>query len=172
MSAHKNYNNIEIKYANEENFYDLYLCANEFLDFIDNFKEKFFNKEYFILSAYFNNVLAGLLIAEDKTQKINSLKEIVPHMNLHLLYVNPKFRNKNIGKILLNYFILIQKNNDIASIYVELPQKYRDGIKFFLENNFKIINRKIDKIVLELALWKDYGIRECQIIGENFNDLF
>ncbi len=93
-------------------------------------------------------------------------------MHLHLLYVNPNFRKKNIGKSLLNSFFSIQRRNGIASIYIKLPQKYRDGINFFLKNNFHIIDKVKNKIILEFALWNDYGIRECQIIEENFNDMF
>ena len=124
------------------------------------------------MSAYYENILAGILIAEDQTQKIDSLEKIIPLMTLHLIFVNPTFRKKNIGKTLLKSFISTQKKNGIASIYVKLPQKYREGINFFLKNDFQMINKTKNKIVLEKVLWKDYGIRECHIIGENFNDMF
>ena len=172
MYSPKIHTKIEIRLANQENLFDLLLCANEFLDFIEDFKDKFLNKNFFVLSAYYENILAGILIAEDKTQKIDSLEKIIPIMTLHLIFVNRTFRKKDIGKTLLKSFISIQKKNGIASIYVKLPQKYKEGIRFFLKNDFKMINKTKNKIVLEKILWKDYGIRECHIIGENFNDMF
>ena len=172
MYYSKTHNKIEIRIENEDNLFDLNLCAKEFLDLIEDFKEKFLNKEFFILSAYFDKILAALLIAEDNTQKIDSLEKIIPNINIHLVYVNPKFRKKGIGKKLLQYFIFFQKSNGIASIYVKLPQKYKLGINFFLKNNFQMIQKINHEIILELALWKDYGVRECHIIGENFNDMF
>jgi len=172
MYSPNSHTKIEIRIANQENLFDLLLCANEFIDFIDDFKDKFLHKNLLVLSAYYENILAGILIAEDQTQKIDSLEKIIPLMTLHLIFVNPTFRKKDIGKTLLKSFISTQKKNGIASIYVKLPQKYKEGIKFFLKNEFKMINKTKNKIVLEKVLWKDYGIRECHIIGENFNDMF
>ena len=163
---------IQIRMADEKDLFDLLLCGKEFIDFIENFKNKFKNKEFFVLTAYYNKILAGLLIAEDKTHKIDSIEKIIPCMLLHLLYVNPEFRNKNIGKYLLQSFISTQRQNGLASIHILLPQKYRSGIEFFLKNNFQIINKVKNRIVLEIPLWNDYGVRECQIIGDNFNDMF
>jgi hypothetical protein len=57
-------------------------------------------------------------------------------------------------------------------ISVKIPQKYRAGIKFFLKNRFLVVEKKENDIVLEINLWNDYGIRDCQIIDEDFNDLF
>lgn len=162
---------IEIKIARKENFIDLKLCAMEFLDFIKDFKNFFFNKKFFILAAYYDSVLAGILVAEDESKKIDSIEKIVPIMYLHLLFVNPKFRHKNIGKSLLDNFIIILKKKGTASIYVKLPQKYKKGVEFFQKNNFHQVDKNHNRIILELNLWNDFGIRDCLIIGDNFDNM-
>ena len=161
---------IIIKVADNENIIDLSLCAKEFLEFIKNFRDKFLNKKFFILTAYYDNVLAGLLIAEDKSQKVDSLNKVVPRMYLKLLYVNPRFRNRHLGKKLLDHLIEIQKDRGIALISIKLPQRYKQGIQFFLKNNFITSSKDNDRIILELNLWNDFGIRDCHIIDEDFVD--
>ena len=162
---------IEFKLAGKEDFIELKLCAMEFLDFIKDFKKKFFNKKFFILTAYCDSILAGILVGEDEGKKIDSIEKIVPIMYLHLLFVNPKFRHKNIGKSLLDNFILILKKKGIASIYVKLPQKYKKGIEFFQKNKFHQVDKDHNRIILELNLWNDLGIRDCLIIGDNFDNM-
>ncbi|TFG01488.1 MAG: GNAT family N-acetyltransferase [Promethearchaeota archaeon] len=162
---------IEIKLAGKEDFIELKLCAMEFLDFIKDFKKKFFNKKFFILTAYYDSILAGILVGEDEGKKIDSIEKIVPIMYLHLLFVNPKFRHKNIGKALLDNFKSILKKKGIASIYVKLPQKYKKGVEFFQKNNFHQVDKNQNRIILELNLWNDLGIRDCQIIGDNFDNM-
>ena len=90
---------------------------------------------------------------------------------LHLLFVNPKFRQKNIGKSLLDNFIIILKKKGTASIYVKLPQKYKKGVEFFQKNNFHQVDKNHNRIILELNLWNDFGIRDCLIIGDNFDNM-
>jgi len=135
---------IEIKLAGEEDFIELKLCAMEFLDFIKDFKKKFFNKKYFILTAYYDSILAGILVGEDEGKKIDSIEKIVPIMYLHLLFVNPKFRHKNIGKSLLDNFKSILKKKGIASIYVKLPQKYK---KVIVASSFKNFTESMKEYV-------------------------
>ena len=89
---------IEIRLANNESLTDLELCAKEFKDFIDNFKIKFLNKDFFVLTAHLNDLLVGILVAEEKSQKLDSLEKLIPIMDLHLLFVNPISRNKKIGE--------------------------------------------------------------------------
>ncbi len=162
---------IEIKIAGKENFIELKLCAMEFLDFIKDFKKKFLYKKFFILTAYYDSILAGILVGEDEGKKIDSIEKIVPIMYLHLLFVNPKFRHKNIGKSLLDNFKSILRKKGIASIYVKLPQKYKKGVEFFQKNNFHQVDKNHNRIILELNLWNDLGIRDCQIIGDNFDNM-
>lgn len=162
---------IEIKIAGKEDFIELKLCAMEFLDYIKDFKKNFFNKKFFILAAYYDSILAGILVAEDESKKIDSIEKIVPIMCLRLLFVNPKFRHKNIGKSLLDNFIIILKKKGTASIYVKLPQKYKKGVEFFQKNNFHQVDKNDNRIILELNLWNDLGIRDCLIIGDNFDNM-
>ena len=89
-----------------------------------------------------------------------------------MLFVNLRFRNKYIGKKLLETFIETQKSKGVASIYIKLPQKYKKGIKFLQKNNFGQINKINSNVILEIKLWNDFGVRDCQIIGDNINDLF
>lgn len=168
----KSHQQVEIRVAQDEDLYDLNLCVKDFLDFINNFKQKFKEKKFFILTAYYNEILSGVLIAKDKTKKVDSLQKILPKMSIKLIFVNPKFRNMNIGRDLLDTFLEIQKENGFASVYVKLPQKYKRGIKFFQNNDFLIINKRKSRIVLEINLWNDFGVRDCCIIDNNFNDMF
>jgi len=172
MESRKNDTTIKIDIAKSEGLYDFYICAEEFTDLIDQFKEKFLRKKLIILTAYYDNILAGFLIAEDKSQKIDALEKIIPTACLHLLFVNLRFRNKYIGKKLLETFIETQKSKGVASIYIKLPQKYKKGIKFLQKNNFGQINKINSNVILEIKLWNDFGVRDCQIIGDNINDLF
>jgi len=172
MESRENDTTIKIDVGKSENFYDFYLCAEEFTDLIDQFKENFLKKKLFILTAHYGNILAGFLIAEDKSQKIDALEKIIPTTCLHLLFVNLKFRNKHIGKELLETFIETQKSKGVASIYIKLPQKYKNGIKFLQKNNFGQINKIKSKVILEIKLWNDFGVRDCQIIGDKINDSF
>ncbi len=162
---------IKIEVSTNENLFDLNLCAKEFIDLIDNFKKKFLNKKFFILTAYFNEILVGLLVAEDKSHKVDSLEKILPTVYIHMLYVNPTYRNKNIGKELLDKFLNIQKEKGIATIHIKLPQKYKSGISFFLKNNFRQIHKDGSKVILEINLWNDYGIDDCQIVEEDLDDM-
>ena len=167
MESHKTV----IKSADSENLLDLELCAKEFLDFIDNFKEKFLKGKFFVLTAYFDSILAGVLVADKKIRQIDALEKIIPNIYLYLIYVNKKFRNNQIGKKLLDSFINIQKQNGIASIYIELPQKFKKGINFLQKRSFQRISKIQNNIILELKLWNDYGIIDSQVIEEDFNDM-
>ncbi|MGV9205401.1 MAG: GNAT family N-acetyltransferase [Promethearchaeia archaeon] len=164
--------NIEVKKAKYENFYDLKLCAEEFLGFISNFKKKFFNDKLSVLIAYYNKTLAGVLVAEDKSYKVDSIERILPMMCIHLVYVSKAFRNRRIGTFLLRSFIKDQKETGIASVFAKIPKKYKKGIKFYLGNEFYVINRMKNKIFLKKELWNDYGIKKCHLIGTSLNDIF
>jgi len=163
---------IEIQIAPHDTIVDLISCAEEFIELIDDFKINFLNNKYFVLAANCNNVLAGILVAENEIQKVDSVEKIVPKIALLLLYVNVRFRNKYIGKKLLHTFLSIQKEKGVASIYVELPQKYKKGIEFFRRNDFVQVGKVKNKITLEINIWNDYGIRDCETIEYSFNDLF
>ncbi|TXT66507.1 MAG: hypothetical protein BAJALOKI1v1_280005 [Promethearchaeota archaeon] len=166
-----------IKIAGKENLFDLNICAEEFIELIDNFKSKFLKKQFFILMAYYNSVLAGILVAEDKSKKVDSLEKIVPTMSLKLLFVNPNYRDMGLGKKLVNCFIMLLLKKDFASISIELPKNYREGIHFFLQNDFlsyKFRQREKvgNKVILRCNLWNDYGIRDCQLIQLDSQTLY
>lgn len=163
---------IEIRPANNESLTDLDLCAKEFIDFIDDFKNKFLNKDFFVLSAHLNDILVGILVAEAKSQKLDSLEKLVPIMYLHLLFVNPISRNKKIGEKILKEFLSIHKQKGIAYIYIKIPQNYKEGIKYLSKNNFQHVGKKANKIILKYNLWNDYGIRNCHNISDIFNNIF
>jgi len=169
MQINENRSKIIIKIANKENFFDLSLCAEEYIELIDNFRQKFLNEQFFVLLAYWNNVLAGILVAEDNSQKVDSLEKILPTMSLSLLFINPNYRHKGLGKRLMNCLIMILLKKGFASISIELPKNYKEGIHFFLHNDFlnykfRQIEKTDTKIILEMNLWNDYGIRDCQLI--------
>jgi GNAT superfamily N-acetyltransferase len=161
-----NKSKIKIKIAKKENLLDLNICAKEFIDLLDNFKRNFLNKQYFVLTAYYNNILAGVLVAKDMSHKVDSIERIVPTMSLYLLFVNPQYRDKGIGKKLMNTFLMILKNRGFASIKIKIPRHYKKGINFFLNNEF--LNNQFSQagktdnhVVLEMNLWTDYGIKYC-----------
>ncbi len=163
---------ISIKEANKEDLIDLNLCAKEFLQLIEDFNINFINHKYFTLTAYYKKLLVGILVAEEKNNTVDSLEKIVPKTNLYLIYVNPNFRKNHIGKKILINYLSVQKKKGIASIFVELPHKYKKGIQFFQHNKFHQINKVKDKIILEINLWNDFGIRSSEFISNNLSDVF
>ena len=114
---------IKIRIAETKDFFDLNLCAKEFIDFIDDFKKNFLDKKFFVLTAYYDKVLAGILVAEDKSHKVDSFKKIIPSKYIHLIYVNPRYRKTQLGRMLLETFLKIQKKKAVGLIYIKLPQK-------------------------------------------------
>ncbi|MFW9939095.1 MAG: GNAT family N-acetyltransferase [Candidatus Thorarchaeota archaeon] len=163
---------IIIKIAEDENFINLDLCANEFIELIDDFRINFLKKKYFILTAYNDDLLVGILIAEAKIRKIDSFDKLLPKARLYLLYVNPNFRGRQIGKKLLENYLKIQKEKGTAVVYVKLPQKYKKGIEFFIKANFSQASKSNNNINLEFNLWNDYGITDYDLIDNSLNDIF
>jgi GNAT superfamily N-acetyltransferase len=172
MNDLKKESSVAVKIAKLEDFVDLYLCAGDFIDFIQNFKKKFYEGKLFILTAIFNGVLAGVLISEDESRIIDSIDKIIPTMHLYLIYVNPTYRNKKLGKILIDKFITYAKKKGIGSIYIKLPEKYKNGIKFFERCHFQVEDVNGSEVILHLNLWNDYGVRNCEIVDEDLNNHF
>jgi len=147
---------------------DLRLCAKEFIDFIEGFSDNYNTENYFILTALQDELLVGLLIADNKCNDDDPIVNFLPATSLKLLFVAPKFRNNKIGYFLLNKFINLQKKEGIAIIHIELPQHYIMGIKFFQKNNFYEKEKLRNKIILERNIWIDFGIRDTDIIENSF----
>jgi ribosomal protein S18 acetylase RimI-like enzyme len=172
MKSYTSDNNITVKVAKAEDLFDLKLCAKGFLEFIDEFQTKFLKKKIFILMGYYENNLAGMLVSEQQTHKVDSIERLIPTIYLYLLYVNPKFRRRHIATKLLESFLILQKKKGIASICIKLPQKFKDGIKFFQHYEFRLVGLIENNILLEHKIWDDYGISDCQLIGDDFNTTF
>ena len=113
MNTNKNKNHILIKVASSEDLFDLRLCAQGFLEFIDDFQKKFLTNKIFVLVAYYDNNLAGMLVSEHNIHRVDSLENLIPTIYLYLLYVNPKYRRKQIATTLLKSFIMIQKKKEL-----------------------------------------------------------
>ncbi|MBY9007565.1 MAG: GNAT family N-acetyltransferase [Candidatus Lokiarchaeota archaeon] len=168
----KNYRNnakIVIKVAEKIHLYELYLCAQEYIELIDDFEKKFLNNQYIILTAYDNDLMIGILIIEDKSKEIDCLRKIVPNACIHLLYVNRNYRKKGLGKRLVNSIIMFLFKNKFASLYIKLPEKNKKGINFFLNNDFlnnhfQQKSRNDNKILLEMNLWHDFDLNDCENI--------
>ena len=157
-----------IKINNEEDLVSLELCAKDYLELLDNFYYNYAEGNYFILCAYHDENLVGLLIADKKAQKLDSLEKILPIVFLKLIYVVPKYRKQNIGRKLLTTFINIEKSKKTASIIITLPVNYIDGIKFFQKFGFHKKKKIKNSIFLIKNLWDDYGIRDIDLLGSSF----
>jgi GNAT superfamily N-acetyltransferase len=162
---------ISIKTGNKEDLMELQLCANEFIDFIDDFEINLQNEKYFILTAYYINNLSGILLAENQISKIDELEMLIPKIQLIFLFVNPSYRNNSIANQLLNTFIKIQKKRQIASIFIKLPQKYKKGIKFLEKYGFLQIITSNNEVILERNLWYDFGLSFCDFIENGIYEM-
>ncbi len=160
MEIERQKSNIVIKIGNNEDLIELQLCANDFIDFIDDFKINLQNEKYFILTAYYSKNLSGVLLAENKHSKVNALVNLVPRVKLIFLYVNPVYRNNKIGINLLRFFINIQRKRKVAAIYINLPRKYTVGKKFLEKYKFFQKKTRHNNIVLERTLWYDFGVNK------------
>ena len=162
---------VDIRIANKEDLFELNSSAQDLIELIRDFKINLKKDKYFILTAFHNNLLIGVLVAKKRIHKVDSLEMLVPKVRLYLIYVNKQYRNLNIGKKLLGEFVDLQKKRGSASIYVKLPQKYKQGIKFFMKNQFQRVDIVKSKIILEYHLWEDYGITNCEIIDDSMNNI-
>jgi GNAT superfamily N-acetyltransferase len=165
-------NKIQIRKANESDLADIYLCAEDFIQLIENFQLNFLKKKFFTLIAHYNNILAAVLVAEKKVHRVESLETLLPKTKICLIYVNPSYRKKHIATELLESYIKYQKKEEIASIFIKLPQKYQEGIKFFENKKFQKSGKIKDKIILEHFLWYDFGLRRSDYFSQNLNDVF
>ena len=166
MEINRQKSKIVIKLGNNEDLIELQLCANDFIDFIDDFEINLHNEKYFILTAYYFNNLSGVLLAEKKHSKVDALGNLVPKIKLIFLYVNPAYRNNKIGSKLLRYFVKVQRGKKIAAIYINLPRKYTVGKKFLKKYKFFQIKTSNNNIVLERNLWYDFGIKAYNFSNE------
>jgi len=114
---------ISIKEANKEDLIDLNLCAKEFLQLIEDFNINFLNRKYFTLTAYYKKCLVGILVAEEKNHKVDSLEKIVPKTILYLIFVNPSFRKNHIGKKILINYLTIQKKKRNCFYFCRITSK-------------------------------------------------
>ncbi len=155
-----------IKVAEINDYFLIELCAKEYIDLIKNFKERFENNDFFVLIGYYEKNVAGVLVSE-RNNVVKSIEDILPAMQIHLVYVNPAFRGKKIGKNLMNEFIRTQKKNNIAFIFVELFKNNKREMEFFEKYGFR--REKIDaaKIILTKIVWDDMGIS-----SQEFFDIF
>ena len=172
MDSKSSGSNVKLRIATKEDLLELATSATNLTALLDTSKIDIAGGNYFILTARYNNLLIGVLIAEKKIHKVDSLNMIVPRIRLHLIHVHEKYRLMGIGKKLLETFLKFYHKAEVASIYVKLPQKYQKGISFFLKHDFQRVEVIKNKIVLELNLWKDYGIRNCEIIDTSVKDIF
>ncbi len=160
---------IIIKIAQSEYLYEICLCAQEYIELIDEFKKKFLDNQYIILTASHNEMIIGVLIVEDKSKQVDSLRKIIPRACIHLLYVNKNYRKRGLGKRMINSLIMLLIKNRFASLYIKLPEKNKKGINFFLNNDFlnnyfKQKSRNNNKILLEMNLWHDFNVSDCENI--------
>lgn len=146
-----------IKVAEKNDYFLLELCAKEYIDLIKKFKERFENNEFFVLIGYYKKNVAGVLVSE-RNNIVKSIEDILPTMQIHFVYVNPAFRGKKIGKNLMNEFIKIQENNNVALIFIELFKNNKREMEFFEKYGFRREKIEAAKIILTKIIWDDLGI--------------
>lgn len=94
----------------------------------------FFKKKNILYLVYYKSLLCGYFRLEKK----NKVYEIS-------IYIDAKFRKKNIGSDILNHFNSIKKKNCfLARVY---RQNYQ-SINFFQKNGFSIISKTKKLIIL------------------------
>ncbi|MHA1804296.1 MAG: GNAT family N-acetyltransferase [Promethearchaeota archaeon] len=157
---------IEIKESKKKDLLDFLLFAGEFKSFIENLINSIPIERLFILSAYCNNSIAGILISEDKSQNIDSLETLIPTARLHLIQVNQLYQNKGLGTTLLKEYLKKQQFRGIATINIKIPRNYKKGKEFLLNNGFRQKSRDNAFILFKYNLWNDFGIRDSVLIGE------
>ena len=166
ITMYNNRTHKKIKVAEKSDYFFIELCAKEYIDLIKNFKKKFENNDFFVLIGYYENNVAGVLVSESNNV-VKSIKDILPAIKIHFVYVNTAFRGKRIGHNLLNEFVNIQKKNNIALIFVELFKNNKKGMKFFEKFGFQKVKIAAAKVILRKNIWDDLGIS-----SQEFFDIF
>tara|TARA_A100001011_G_scaffold149077_1_gene157310 strand:- start:3102 stop:3578 length:477 start_codon:yes stop_codon:yes gene_type:complete len=77
-----------------------------------------------------NNLITGILIGE--TVKNNDFCDL----EIHLIYVAKKRRNRKVGSNLLKFIELHKNDTKISNIYLEVSEDNLTAIKFYEKNDF------------------------------------
>jgi GNAT superfamily N-acetyltransferase len=161
-------NQLTFRIAKQEDYINLRTCVKDSLDLVDNFYENFLKDTYFILLAFIDGILVGVVIADKDLHTVDSIDKILPHISLKLLYIHPIYRKNNIGQKLFNQFIKLQKESGIATIEILLPQNYKSGLEYLKKFKFYERERFKNKIKLELNICQDFGVRSVDFLSNTF----
>ena len=110
--------------SDKDKIIELGLLLNENFNRVNNVDELINNKE--ILGYYDNNELLGIVI----------FKKVYEVIDLLYIVVDPKYRNKGIGKKLVDGL----KEIKCEKIMLEVNEKNNSAISLYKKCGFKIIN--------------------------------
>ena len=116
----------------------------------------------FVVAEYWHNMMpiikkyylpnTNSFVFEDKHQ-IKGFISIIDEKYIGALFVMPKFQNMKIGSKLLNY---------VKKIYPELGLKVflknEDAVRFYKNNDFKIVGEQIDESTEEKELLMSWSL--------------
>ena len=116
----------------------------------------------FVVAEYWHNMMPIIkkyylpntdsYVFEDKHQ-IKGFVSIIDEKYIGALFVMPKFQNMKIGSKLLNY---------VKKIYPELGLKVflknEDAVRFYKNNDFKIVGEQIDESTEEKELLMSWSL--------------
>jgi ribosomal protein S18 acetylase RimI-like enzyme len=89
------------------------------------------NPKNYILGAYDSKNILGV-IEFNIIGGIAYLKDLI---------VGKVYRKKGVGLALLKKLEVISKNERCHAIYLDTSEKHKEALKFYKDNNFKIINK-------------------------------
>ncbi len=101
---------------------------------INNIKIQFQKTNNFSLGCFLDNKLTAILIGGLIIN--NELFEL----EIYILYVDNKFRRKNIGSSYFNHIISNKNLYKISKIYVEVAENNIKAVNFYEKNNFVFLN--------------------------------
>jgi GNAT superfamily N-acetyltransferase len=86
----------------------------------------------------------------------------LPCLRLLFVEVNARYREKGVGRLLMERFIQEQKSNKIACITTALFKNYKAGGNFLEKFGFLKEKTERNKIIWKLNLWSDFGVIDMQ----------
>ena len=117
-----------------------------FLEILKNEPYEYWNEENFLIDlpgkydiSYYlelDEVLASYIISSLKPNNI---------AYIHKFMTSESYRNKGLGRMILNIFQLNCKQKKIKEIQLTVIKSNNDAIEFYINNGFTFISNRLDK---------------------------